>query len=171
MMVVPSWKRIIPVAVVLTLLFLAHVHVFLWTGVMLFTMTIVAFVVAIRRQLMGPPGPQPARLALFAMVSVLPAMALFARWMWRSKQPTPPDELSLIGMQAVDWATFKAGIGTPNQLLANIYGTVSIVKGDEHASFLVGALCLVMICVAIARYHTWKRPPVLERSRRPGRLA
>lgn len=162
MMVVPSWKRIIPVAVVMTLLFLAHVHVFLWTGVMLFTMTIVAFIVAIRRQLVGPPGPQPARLALFAMLSVLPAMALFARWMWRSGQPTPADELSLIGRQTVDWATFRASIPGPGQLLGNVYGTMSIVKGDEHASFLVFALCLVMVCVAIARYHTWKRPPVLE---------
>jgi hypothetical protein len=162
MMVSPTWQRILAAAIVVALLFLAHVHVFMWTGVLLFTMTLVAVIVAIRDQIFGRPRPPAIKLATAALLAVMPAMALFARWMWRSKQPPPIDEFSRAGMTGVDWATFKAAIALPSQLLAAIHGTMSTVKSEENNMFMVGAVILVMIAVAIARTQTWKRPPVME---------
>jgi len=158
----PSWRRVLPVTVLLAMLFLAHVHVFMWTGVLLFLMTLVGVLLGVRHQVFGPPRPPAVKLAFVALVSTLPAMALFARWMWRSRQPVPDDELSLIAMTSVDWATFKASMPAPSQLLANVYGTMSIVKSEDHAAYLMGLLCTVVICAAIARMHSWKRPPVME---------
>jgi hypothetical protein len=102
------------------------------------------------------------RIAAAAAISVVPSLMLFARWMWRSRQPPPPDEFSRIGMTAVDWATFKAAIASPTQLLANVHGTMSLVKSEDDGRFLVGLLIVLIVCVALARMNTWKRPPVME---------
>lgn len=165
MLVAPSWRRVLAVSVLLALLFLAHVHVFMWTGALLITMTLIAFVVALHGHLLGSPRmPRTSalKIALLSLLSVLPAMGLFARWMIRSREGTAPDEMSLIGMNPVTWEGFKAAIPSQAQLLSQLHNLTVIVRGDERASFVVWALLVGLASVAIARLRSWRRPPVME---------
>lgn len=162
LLVRPTIKRGIAVAIVLVLLFLAHWHVFLWTGILLFTMSVVAMLVAAKQTLFGFPGVRPWTIAWVSAAAVVPSIALLARWAWRSTKPPPPDEFTLVSVSNASWKGFLAGIKPPSRSIADFWGMLDLTKNEGDARFFVWFFVLGIVCIAISRMHKWKRPPVLE---------
>jgi hypothetical protein len=162
MLVKPTRGRVAAVVVCVLLLFLAHVHVFLWTGVLLCLMTLVALAVSAKRLVLGLPTPNPSTIALLAMATVMPALALFFRWFWRSTHPPPADEYVTYMVSGTSWSAFKAALKPPSQLFADLPVYLDMVWTQDDHAFFVALGIVWAINVAIARMHTYKRPPVLE---------
>ncbi len=162
LLVKPTIGRGAAVATVLVLLFLTHWHVFLWTGVLLFTMALVGILVTAKKTLFGLPGTRPWTIAWVSAAAVVPSIALLTRWVWRSTKPPPADEFTLMSITNPSWQSFVRGIKPPSRSISEFWGLLDLTKNEGDARFFVWFFVLGILCIAIARMHKWKRPPVLE---------
>lgn len=163
MFVRPTKGRVAAATMCVTFLFLAHVHVFLWTGVLLLCMTLVAFLVTTKRVVLGMPTTKPWTVAALALGAVVPGLVLFFRWYLRGKQPVPDDELTMyLGTGALDYATIKSALKPPSQLLVDVNHYIDLHTGEEDSWFFAATGLCGAISLGIGRLHKWKRPPVLE---------
>lgn len=161
MLVSPTRKRIGVVALVVAILFLTHLHVFLWMGVILATMTVIAMVVSTWRTIIGRGGPTPWDLAAAALASVAPALLLFVRWSYRTSHPAA-DENTIYRAVPPTWKSYVAALRTPSSYLATIQDFVRLTNTEYDRTLFIAVCVLGAACAAIARLHKWRRPPVLE---------
>lgn len=162
MLVRPTRRRVIAVAIVVTLLFLAHQHVFLWTGVLLFTMTLVGVLVSTKRLVFGYPTTKPWTIAWVSLVAVLPSLLLLVRWYVHSTRPPAPDELTLVKPESLTWPSFVASLKPASRSFGDLQAIFNLTNNEGDHRFYAALLIFAIICIAIGRLHTWKRPPVLE---------
>jgi len=159
----PTWKRIAVVAVILTMIFMGHFLVFLWTGVLLFTMTLGGVLVTTKQALFGFPTTRPWKVAWVSFVAALPSLLLMARWAWRTKQPPPPDEYTIFQVSGdTGFKAFAAAVKSPNRAISEFWGILDLTKNDMDARFFIMLFICATIAIAISRMHKWKRPPILE---------
>jgi hypothetical protein len=75
----------------------------------------------------------------------------------------PPDEITGFKMNAITWDAFKASLAPPSDLLKILESYVCTLKaGQQDRWAFIAAVGLGAACMAIARTHKWKHPPVLE---------
>jgi hypothetical protein len=144
-------------------LFLSHAHMFLWTGVLSFAMTLVALPFLPREGGLVAWGRRSLALVGVALASVAPALLLFARWFARTfgaARTSGGVTVTTVGARDHFGAHFftlsEALTGLPNEL--KIYALNSEVDFRQ----LVYLLLLVGVAVSLARMQRFQRPPVLE---------
>ena len=162
MLVHPTKRRVIAVAVVMTLLFLAHWHAYLWCGVLLFAMTLIGVLVTTQRMIFGLPGTRPWTVAGLAILSVLPSLALLGRWAYRMSQPAPADEFTLVRAESANLDSFLEAVKPAQKSLADFWAMIEMTRNDTDSKLFVAAAIVAVGCAGIGRLHRWKRPPVLE---------
>ncbi len=164
LLVNPTRWRILAVAIVTTCLFLTHFHIYMWMGIILATMSIVAIVVASARLVLGRPTAKPWLIAAAALGAVTPSLLLTVRWMVRLNKPPAEDEYILATMKpaASLWPAFKAGVKLPSTSMEHIQAYLRLTISDGDHWFFICAFALAIACVGLSRLHKWKRPPVLE---------
>jgi hypothetical protein len=161
----PTWKRTLSAGITVTLLFLAHAHVFLWTGFLLFVMALsfLARDLAQREVSLRSRTRAVASRAIVAVSAVTPALFLFALWYRRTfEQGRGQGNISnpTAGWHDHFGAIFL-GIGTSmDQLKAcfDLFGGTLDVGFDD----LLYLAVTIVVCIALARMHRFRRPPLLE---------
>lgn len=158
----PSWRRLAWATLLVTLVFLAHVHVFLWLGVLLVGVTLAAFARSLARGA-SPHEVRPHWVALASLAAVTPGLALFARWYARVQAPPAADELVTFHAEPVSMASLRAAQKSVAQLFTDLPAYLRLfAKGEaDHRFFLMAAL---LAAAALVLTHGAKRkhPPVLE---------
>ncbi len=162
LLVAPSVRRGIGVAVLLAALFLAHLHVFLWTGVLLATMTLAGVFITTKRTLFGMTSTKPWTIVWVSSAVVLPALALFARWAIKTSRPPPADEYTLATVGKATLPGFLKAIRPFSQSIGEFHYTLLVTKHEFEWRFYAGLFFVGLVCVAVSRMHKWKRPPVME---------
>jgi hypothetical protein len=144
-------------------LFLAHAHMFLWTGVLCFTMTLVALPFLPREGGFVAWGRRSLALMGVALASVAPALLLFARWFARTfgqARNSGGVIMTTVGVKEHFGAHFftlsDALTGLPNELKLYALNTEVDFRQMVYLLLLVGA------AVSLARMQRFARPPVLE---------
>lgn len=158
----PTVGRVAICAALVTALFLAHLHTFLWMGVLLFMMTIAALVSSSVRVLFGFPATRPHVVLGVSLVAVLPGVALLGRWLYRTLQPPAADELVIVGVEKSSLGTWMNSIIAPDGAFARAHQVMTITKSTAELWYRVAILALVLVAIVLARLHKWKRPPILE---------
>jgi hypothetical protein len=165
LMEAPTRRRALGVAIILALLFMTHVHMFLWTGFLLLWIALGFLVRDLSRSGISfreRAGAIGARIAA-ATAAVLPALLLFGRWYWHTfedPQANAHPEGATAGWHDHFGMTFNGVHGMLDGLGAalGLYGSPT---NDEFDDLLWLLLALAM-GVALARSHRYRRPPVLE---------
>jgi hypothetical protein len=162
MLVRPTVWRVLAAMITVTLLFLAHQHVFLWTGVLLFTMSLIGILVTTKRLIFGLPTTKPWTIAWISGLAVLPALALLGRWAYRSGKPAAADELTLVTPVDPTWKAFVASLKPASRSFGDLQSTFNLTNTEGDHQFYAALFIVGVVCVAISRLHQWKRPAVLE---------
>lgn len=162
MLVAPTKRRIAAVAVLLVALFLAHLHVFLWVGVLLATMTVAGILIAAKGTLFGFPSTKPWTIVWISSAAVVPALALLVRWVIKSSKPPAADEYTLATVGKASLPLFLKSIRPYSQSIGELHYTVLVTKGEHEWRFYAGLFFVGLVCIAVSRMHKWKRPPVME---------
>ncbi len=160
----PSLRLGVINAVLLALLFLAHVHVFLWTGIVLFAMTI-AFVSAdaLRAGRRQVRARTPFVAAGAALGVVIPALTLFLRWYHRViRGPGPDDLVSEFGAVAPTWKDYVARLKPLDTLFADAAPYLHMVHSNLDLIFYVLLAAGALIALSLGAGPARKHPPVLE---------
>lgn len=162
LLVGPSWRRLAWATLLVTLVFLAHVHVFLWLGVLLVGVTLAVFARSVARGA-SPREARPHLVVLASLAAVTPGLALFARWYVRVQAPPAADELVTFHAEPVSWASLRAAQKSFAQLFADLPAYLRLfAKGEaDHRFFLMAAL-LAAAAILMTRSTARKHPPVLE---------
>jgi len=157
----PTWKRALGSAITVTLLFLAHAHMFLWTGFLLFLTTLFFLgreagrpKVALRHRALAV-----AIRAAAAASAVTPALLLFGIWYLRTFEEKP-GEGNTAGWHDHFGASFM-GIRISLERLSaclDLFGGTLDVGFDD----LLYLALAVVVCVALSRLHRYRKPPLLE---------
>lgn len=155
----PTRWRIGGMAILMMLLFLAHAHVFLWTGVLLFLMALAAIAVSVQRAITGRPSTPPLHVIAISAGVVLPALALFGRWYYTSMK-LADTLVTPMKMGRTTWADFVKGIPSPAIRLRDL--PVDYVTGDEDRAWFALMIVTVFVLAAIRTFHKYRRPPVME---------
>jgi len=132
-------------AMLLALVFLAHVFIFFWTGALLALMSIVVAPVALREGL----GPF-RRTAGCVVLAIAPSLALCARWVLKS-----------IGRYTVGDSNQTAYMQPPDAF-RGIADYLAFGKTPDEQAFLACLLLLIGVAVALGRLERRRQPPVLE---------
>lgn len=157
-----SWKRALVTSLVIALLFLAHAHLFMWTGFLLFLLTFAHFVYAfvigkgIRQRLLGP-----LKVAGMALGCVVPALLLFAHWYSRTFGEGRTSGTVLNATSGFD-NKFGAVFRDSRQMIATLVDTFELTANQDDTNGLLWLLLLVGVAIAIARLSRLRQPPVLE---------
>lgn len=162
MIVRPTKWRVLGIAALLCALFLAHLHVFLWTGVLLFVFTIGGLVVSTRNTLFGRQGTPPWAIALTAAIAVIPSLLLCYRYYRRATSPAATDELALLEAANETIIPYADAIRPVSKALIDLQAYLELIHGEEDMRYFAALGVLGVGCVALARLDKWKRPPILE---------
>jgi hypothetical protein len=141
----PSRRRIVACTVLFTLVFLAHVHVFLWLGVLCLALFVRALALRLRGR--NPAAPSPWSLLLASTVAAGPALLLFARWYGRTFGPPRR------GFGAIYMAPADVLLGIPSAL-QSLRSRVDL--------WLLGALLVLCVVALLAQRLAPPRDRVLE---------
>jgi hypothetical protein len=162
----PSWKRTVGVAITLTLLFLAHAHMFLWIGFLLFLMTLGFMGYDLSRS--GASLRERAHAvgvrAIAAIGAVLPSILLVGRWYWHAfeeQQSFGHPEGATAGWKDHFGATFY-GVRGGLDILSAVMQLFEGKNRDVGFDDLLWLSVAVAVCVALSRLHRYRKPPVLE---------
>ena len=162
---VPTWKGTLGAAITVTLLFLAHAHMFLWTGFLLFLMALgflarelVRSGVSLRNRALAV-----AVRAAAALGAVTPALVLLALWYRRTfeeQQAYGHPEGATAGWHDHFGAVFR-GVRVAMDTLS---ASFELFGGHNTADFddLPWLFLAVVVGAALTRMHRYRRPPVLE---------
>jgi hypothetical protein len=143
-----TFPRAAALSLLLALLFLAHVFIFLWTGVVLALMSFVAIPFVLSK------GLRPfVRTAAAVIVAVGPSLALCARWILRSG--------ARYGVAKVGGST-EMGFLTPPEAFGRIAEFVAFGKTTHEQVLLAWFLLLIGVALALGRLERNRQPPVLE---------
>ena len=157
-----SWKRALVTALVIALLFLAHAHLFMWTGAMLFLLTFGHFVYGLAS---GKGLKQRLLKALkaagIALACVVPTLLLFARWYSRTFGEGRTSGTVLNATSGIE-SNFGATFRTSRQLLSTLVDIFEITASEKDTNGILWLMLLVGIAVAASRLARMRRAPVLE---------
>ncbi len=135
-------------AVLLALVFLAHVFIFFWTGAVLALMSIVAAPFALRAGLRSF-----GRTAGGVLLAIAPSLALCARWFLKSGA-----RYGVATAGAPDQTTY---LPAP-EAFRRIADYLAFGKPPHEQVLLTWFLLLVGVAVALGRLEQRRQPPVLE---------
>ncbi len=155
----PSWRRWLGVALLVLLVFMAHAQVFLWTGVLLATLTVY---MALRAgaDRWSKEGPLLAVLKVLAcsFAAVVPALLCFGRWYYRTFVHVTGPQLALAGPKDSFGAVFIAPENVWNGLLVS----QRVMKNPEALKQQWALVVLLALALVLARFYRWAKPPILE---------
>jgi hypothetical protein len=161
----PTWKRTLGVAITVTLLFLAHAHVFLWTGFLLFLMTL-AFLLGewVRPGVTLRSRVRATLLRVAVAVSAV-APALFFLGLWYRRTFAEPGAYGHPEGAAAGWQDhFGATYRTVHAAMDTLSACFDLFGGQNTSGFddLPWLFLAVAVGAALARMHRYRRPPVFE---------
>ncbi|MEO8875325.1 MAG: hypothetical protein ABI461_07050 [Polyangiaceae bacterium] len=163
-LVKPTWKRAAWSALMFVLVFLAHAHIFLWTGALCFVLTLVFFIAAFfkRRADIKQRLIRAAVVAGVSLACVVPSLLLFYRWyQWSfgAEKDAGAITTTTSGWDNHFGAQFKTIDGLFHDFYT--YALKTLVQMDDlELLWKIGVLMLVAI--ACSRLKKWARPPVME---------
>jgi hypothetical protein len=161
----PNWKRTLSAAVAITLLFLAHAHLFLWTGFLLFLTTLALLLGETTRSGVSPRNRLHAVAirAAVALSAVTPALVFL--WLWYRRTFEDPQAIAHPEGATAGWhdhfgATFRTVRGAMDTLSASfdLFGSQNTAGFDD----LRWLFLAIAVGVALTRLHRYRRPPVFE---------
>jgi hypothetical protein len=141
-------RRALVLAVLLCAVFLAHSFIFIWTGVVLAAMSLVAVPFVLRGGLRSF-----GRTLACVLLAIAPALALMIRWTVRSS-----DRFGVRTMGGGAQAEYLE----PPEMFRRIAELVAFGKKPGEQLLLACFLLLVGIAVALARLERRRSMPVLE---------
>ncbi|MCL2779059.1 MAG: hypothetical protein FWD73_13745, partial [Polyangiaceae bacterium] len=167
MLTKPSLLRIGAVALCTTLLFLAHVHVFLWVGFLLCLMSLVAAIATARAARRAAAwhhghGARLAKIIGVSLLSVLPSLALLGRWLWKTRRHPAVDEFTLMPAEKISWHSFLAALKPLSRLLREVAIYTDLVRTNNDRNFYIALIIVAGIAISIGRLHRLSHPPVME---------
>jgi hypothetical protein len=169
----PTWKRILLVSLCFCAVFLAHAHIFLWTGALAFAVTLSLFVTSIVSDPDAPPqatlgqkakrrAKAAGKIAGLALLSVIPSLLLFYRW-YQFAFGAGASKGTVTAVTTGWENNFGAYYKTLDGLFHDLFAyaaKITILNEDLSVLWKLGVLAVV--AVGFSRLHRWKRPPVLE---------
>jgi hypothetical protein len=150
----PAPRRALFCAVAFALVFLAHVHAFLWLGALCAALLVRALWLSLRR----PDQPPFARQLGFAAASAIPALLLFGRWYVRTfVRGAGGAFVSTTSLSHGFGATYK----TAGELVRDLPGSLQSLRSGADLA-LLGLLLLLCAFALGARQLAPPRERVLE---------
>ncbi|HEX7665583.1 MAG TPA: hypothetical protein VF407_13750, partial [Polyangiaceae bacterium] len=164
LLVKPSWQRFVWAAVMFVLVFLAHAHVFLWTGALSFTLTLWMFGLSFfeRRKSAKQRVIRASIIAGLSALCVTPALLFFYRWYQWSFGAGK--DVGAITTTTSGWDNrFGAMFHPTDGLFHNLYAYClkTFVQNDD-LDLVWKLMVLGLVAIACSRLKKWDRPPVLE---------
>ncbi len=159
----PSAPRVALASAAVLVVFLSHAHAWLWTGALLFLLTLF---VAAQRLFAHRPFASRARGALVvggaALAAVLPSLVLFARW-YRRTFGEGQHEGTVLNATG-NWSNkFGATFKPLPELFTNLSSfALKTTQSDHDLKLVVSLGLLVGAAVVFGRAHRWRKPPVME---------
>jgi hypothetical protein len=155
--------RLLPVATLFILVFLAHAHAYLWLGVLCFGVTL-----AVASATLTSDGPARERLrlagttAMSGLACVAPSLLLFGHWYQRAF-----GEARAAGGVMAATASAAEGFGAYYRPIRELFYYLPLFAmktfvSDEDLAILAVLGVLVLLALTVSRSHRYARPPVLE---------
>lgn len=159
----PTWRRTLGLAVIFVLLFLSHAHAFLWMGVLSFLMVLTAALLTLGKTDVSWPVRlrNVGKMSLFSLLTVLPALLLFARWFDRTFGGGRTKGTVLGATSGWD-NHFGAQYLELDQLFAHMVPCLRLFTSQQGLEGVVALVIVVGLAVALSRMHKYTHPPVME---------
>jgi hypothetical protein len=159
----PSYKRVAFAAALFLILFLAHAHIFLWTGGLCALMTLAFLLIQPRSLGLRAVLRRSGDVVGAALGAVFPALLLFARWYRR----TFGEGRASGGVTTTTEGAsthFGAHFPTMTEAFTNLQSSLRIYASTTHVDLIHFAwlAALAGVAVSLARMQRFDKPPVLE---------
>ncbi|MGH7285553.1 MAG: hypothetical protein ACRELY_28865 [Polyangiaceae bacterium] len=164
LLVKPSWQRFVWASLMFVLVFLAHAHIFLWTGALCFTLTLAFFIYAFfeKRRDAFQRSVRALKIAGISALCVTPSLLLFYRWyQWAFGAGRTEGAITTT---TSGWDNkFGAIYHTTDGLFHNLYGYClkTYIQMDD-LDLIWKLIVLGLVAMACSRLKKWNRPPVME---------
>lgn len=164
LLVKPSWQRFVWAALNFVLVFLAHAHIFLWTGALAFVMTLCFFVASFfeERKDAMQRMVRALKVAGISAACVVPSLLLFYRWYQWSFGAGK--DVGAITTTTSGWDNkFGAVFHQTDGLFHNLYAYClkSFIQNDD-LDLVWKLMVFGLVAITLARLKKWNRPPVME---------
>ncbi len=159
----PSYRQCAIVGTLFVLLFVAHAHVYLWSGLLCFAMVLGWIILGAEGRPVRSFFSYAGTLAGASFVAVAPSLMLFALWYHRTfGAARTKGGVTVVTRGAAEH--FGASYQPIGKALSDLPFTLKLFSGAVVVDLVQLALLMLLVggAMAIARAHRFGRPPVLE---------